>query len=634
METTQTSVVTKKRRRYPGIVNKVCFGALCILCTRCSYVFALLSLSTKELYGLTAGRSVHQYSGSTGKVICLGADSNHDSVMLVKESTETVAEIGMDIDSRLFESLPTSLNDKEGAAKYRSTPSYLSLSLDEMTELASYFCDEAAFPTLQPCDYHDMYRLQQALFKRAQQKQQQLSDLKDKSSADGVREEVVVAAALIQKLLRRALGDLILIQKVESKLGPNSRKLFFPNDGFFPAGTKKKLYALQRHLKLMCTISIYAIIQFEQNLAAAMDALHRLETSIYSIREIPDSDQMPNHELGANISTDIGGHINGQLKLQILPTCATYKAIIVGWSRQLQKYISASYKSPPPLSALRCAEQAQIVLNKMIDRAVNTPNFILTRNTFNIVLNAWAEVAKGAEAHNLLNRMNDLSSNIEISYHQNLPNQVKDIKKTDGTTNNAQTSQHLSPIRPDLLSYNIVLKAYAKEQAKIRSQGENNLLQGQNSVNGNIFSSTYESSTPCREAEKLLKHMEEISNNNSNTRIVPDRISYTCVIDALASSFECDAPLKAEAILNRMEKLYRDTRKESVRPDTIAYNSVLLAFSKFCEQNDSLHNREGADNYGERCEKMLRRMERLYNEGENPDARPDTYSYNSVMNTW
>ncbi|MFN9980347.1 MAG: hypothetical protein ACK53Y_10555, partial [bacterium] len=93
-------------------------------------------------------------------------------------------------------------------------------------------------------------------------------------------------------------------------------------------------------------------------------------------------------------------------------------------------------------------------------------------------------------------------------------------------------------------------------------------------------------------------------------------------------------PLKAEAILNRMEKLYRDTRKESVRPDTIAYNSVLLAFSKFCEQNDSLHNREGADNYGERCEKMLRRMERLYNEGENPDARPDTYSYNSVMNTW
>jgi hypothetical protein len=421
---------------------------------------------------------------------------------------------------------------------------------------------------------------------------------------------------------------------MESKLGPTSSKIFFANDGFFPAGTKKKLYALQRHLKLMCTISIYSTIQFEQNLEAAMDALHRLETSIYSLSKIPDSDQIPNHELRANKSSDIGGHINGQFKLQILPTCATYKAIIIGWSRQLQKYVAASYKSPPPLSALRCAEQAQIVLNKMIDRAVNTPNFILTRNTFNIVLNAWAEVAKGAEAHNLLNRMNDLSSNFEISYHQNLPNQVKALKNTDGTINNAQTSQHLSPIRPDLLSYNIVLKAYAKEQAKIRSQGENNLTQGQHSVYGNIFISTYETSTPCREAEKLLKQMEDISNNNSNTRIIPDRISYTCVIDALASSFECDAPLKAEAILNRMEKLYRDTRKESVRPDTIAYNSVLLAFSKFCEKNDSLHSGEGADNYGERCEKMLRRMERLYNEGENPDARPDTYSYNSVMNTW
>jgi TATA-box binding protein (TBP) (component of TFIID and TFIIIB) len=48
----------------------------------------LLSLATKELYGLTAGPLVHQYSGSTGKVICLGADSNHDSVMLVKESTK------------------------------------------------------------------------------------------------------------------------------------------------------------------------------------------------------------------------------------------------------------------------------------------------------------------------------------------------------------------------------------------------------------------------------------------------------------------------------------------------------------------------------------------------------------------
>lgn len=618
------SVVAKIRRGNLGIVKYgVYFCTLWIFCARRSCVSALLSLATKELYGLTVGGSAHPYSRSKGKVICL-----------VKGPTETLAEIEPDIDSQLFESLSSSLSEEQRLAKYRSTPSYLSLSLDEMNELASYFCDKRAFPSLQPCDYHDMYRLQQSLFKLAQQQQQQITDLKVKSSADVVREEVAIAAALIQKLLQRALSDLILIQKMESNLSPISRKKFFPNDSFFPPGIKKKIYALQRHLKLMCMISIYSTIQFEQNLEAAMDTLHRLETSIYSLRKIPDVDQIHNHDLTANKSSDITGHINEQFKFQILPTCATYKAIIVGWGRQLQKYIAASNKSPLPLSALRCAEQAQIVLNKMIDRAVYTPNFILTRNTFNIVLNAWAEVAKGTEAHDLLSKMHDLSSNIEKSYHQNLPNQLKDIKITDGTSNAAQTPQHLTSIRPDLLSYNIVLKAYAKEQANIRSQGENKFSQDQRSFNDNTFVGTYESSSPCREAEKLLKQMEEISYNDSNTRILPDRISYTCVIDALASSFEYNAPLKAEAILNRMEKLYRDTRKESTRPDTIAYNSVLLAFSKFCEQNDSVYNGEGEDNVGERCEKMLRRMERLYNEGENPDARPDTYSYNSVMNTW
>jgi hypothetical protein len=630
-ETRRMSVMTKKRRRRNLGITVTRTVHLCTLCIwlHCSYVSALLSLATKPFCSITIGRRNHIHSRPKNKASHMVVDSNNDSVVLTTDPVP--AAKGIDHDTLLFESLSPSLVDNIDVTKYRPTPSYLSLSLDEMNRLTTFFCDKEAFPSLQPCDYHDMYRLQQALFKRAQQ--QQRSDQMDVADTKVIREEVAIAATLIQKLLRRALDELILVETTKPDVGSNSRKVVYPINALLPPEIRKKIHASQRHLKLMCTIATYSTVQLEHNLDAAMELLHRFETSVYSLTVISDSAEN-SIDLDATKYSDDEGHINSLVKFQILPAHATYKAVIVGWGRQLQNYMATSTKSSPPPKAMRCAEQAQIVLNKMIDRAVSTPNFVLPRNTFNVVLNAWAELGCGTEAHALLSRMNDLSSNVDKSSHQHLSAQLKEIKRTESKTESSQRSQFLSPIRPDLLSYNIVLKAYAKEQAKIRSKSDNLLLSRQHRFDKSSISNKESTSLPCHKAEKLLKQMEENGNDHSSLRILPDRISYTCVIDALSSSFESDAPFKAEVILNRMEQLYRDTRKEYIRPDTIAYNSVLFAFSKYSEQEDSGYSGKAIDSLGERCEKMLQRMERLYSEGENPDARPDTYSYNSVINIW
>ena len=505
----------------------------------------------------------------------------------------------------------TSSSVDENIKRARSTPCYLSLSLHEMSKLTNYFCDKSK--GLQPYDFHDMFRLQQALYKRAQtQKEQKLTVEQDVLNND-------TDTILIQKLLHRALDELTLVETNKSTESQDRISTCSIPTSLSPKG-RKKLHATQRHLKLLCTIAILSLVQLDQNLERAMELLDKLESSVYSL-EIDDDKEKRRK------NTTINQKLTALPIFQILPGYACYMALVTGWTKQLQQTTAS------PAVARQCAEKAQQVLYKMIARALSSTNFLLTRQSFNVVLNAWAELGCGSEARALLNEMNELPSNIGVESEEH---EIAKKSESSSSTTNSQPSQLLSSLRPDLFSYNTVLKAYAKEQTILRSYRNKLGIQRHQRRNRNEDEAP---PSPCYLAEQLLKQIEEGRTvTHGGMPLFPDRISYTSVIDAFAASNERDAAFKAEALLNRMEQLYRETGNESIKPDTIAYNNVLNAFSKYSEQQTgqsvNMNKDSSMDNLGERCEKLLQRMERLYIEGENPDVRPDTYSYNSVINTW
>jgi len=427
---------------------------------------------------------------------------------------------------------------------------------------------------------------------------------------------------LIQKLLHRALDELTLVETTKSADSQANRISTCSIPTSLSPKARKKLHATQRHLKLLCTIAIFSLVQLDQNLERAMELLDQLEGSVYSLEIDGDNEKRRKN-------TAINQKFTVLPIFQILPGYACYMALVTGWTKQLQQTTAS------PAIARRYAEKAQEVLYKMIARALSSTNFLLTRQSFNVVLNAWAELGCGNEARALLNQMNELPSNIGAESEEH---EIVKKSESSSSTTSSQSSQLPSSIRPDLFSYNTVLKAYAKEQTILRSY--RNKLGIQRHQRGNRNDDEEEATpSPCSLAEQLLKQIEEgRTATHGGMPIFPDRISYTSVIDAFAASNKRDAAFKAEALLNRMEQLYRETGNESIKPDTIAYNNVLNAFSKYSEQqtgqSGSMNKDSSMDNLGERCEKLLQRMERLYIEGENPDVRPDTYSYNSVINTW
>jgi hypothetical protein len=315
-------------------------------------------------------------------------------------------------------------------------------------------------------------------------------------------------------------------------------------------------------------------------------------------------------------------------------------------------------------------------------------NVMPNTRAFNLVLNAWAEQGRGGEAQALLRQMATFSLEVAKPYWATLqevddrpvrvpssivPAHLQSSSSEDhnkrrhndnahAKANAASHSHSLLLCEPDLFSYNTVLKAHAKRGA-------------------------------ARQAAALLNEIELLSNSspsttNNSIRIRPDKISYTTMIDALANAAATDpleggpqpprqqsntndsdnalSPLlKAEQVLERMEERYKATGDVSLKPDTVAYNHVLNAISKTLEhqpQNQQSNNGDRRqqqtptkqhDDYFDddfddedeevlqsqlcpaaRCERLVEHMEHLYGSGENPDVRPDTYSYNIVINTW
>ena len=122
--------------------------------------------------------------------------------------------------------------------------------------------------------------------------------------------------------------------------------------------------------------------------------------------------------------------------------------------------------------------------------------------------------------------------------------------------------------------------------------------------------------------------------------LAPDRISFNTAIKAHANAGGEHAVANAERILSVMEN-YRPPSASSsskkttnvIAPDKISYTSVLMAYAS------SSGKRKNIIDAGERAEELLGRITKLYEEGGNggggsSDVKPDTVMYNAVLKVW
>lgn len=118
--------------------------------------------------------------------------------------------------------------------------------------------------------------------------------------------------------------------------------------------------------------------------------------------------------------------------------------------------------------------------------------------------------------------------------------------------------------------------------------------------------------------DALLSQMEDEVDVSPS----PNSISYNVCIDAYAKMGNGD---RAEDLLNRMDELYQTRKNSGCRPNTRSYNSVMNAYAKSLEQNTA-----------SKAEKFLRKMESLYKESDGVDRhiKPDYVSYATVINAW
>jgi hypothetical protein len=252
--------------------------------------------------------------------------------------------------------------------------------------------------------------------------------------------------------------------------------------------------------------------------------------------------------------------------------------------------------------SVKGASKAQGILDDMMSEA-NVTKVYPDTDTFNAVMGCWHKSgSKKASFHieYLLNLMNGLSES-DPGYHNACPDRysvntaIAAIGKS-GRKEKLRRAHHiltkmqsLYGVKPDSLSYNLVIDAYAKSR-DFRA---------------------------VNETQRLLATMEE-SYMNGNYLVMPDSCTYSTVIDTLSSIYKSGAGKKAETIVRRMEKLSKDYGGKT--PSTAVYNALMNCYATRSDRKQDLH----------RLEAILRFMEGMSKAG-NLRIKPNLITYNTVL---
>ena len=246
-----------------------------------------------------------------------------------------------------------------------------------------------------------------------------------------------------------------------------------------------------------------------------------------------------------------------------------------------------------------------------LERMQKTGNVDVEPDTlsFNIVIHAWSRrrepfAANRAEA--ILARMQELyeAGNTDVkptpfvSILPYLLGQKVGIRlqrskpRRSFSACKSFTKQAIPDVKPDTISFNAVLSAWANSRDP----------------------------SAAKRTEAILEYMQELY-DAGNVDVKPNTICFNSAISAWAKTGDPAAVKRAEAILQRMQELY-EAGNTDVKPDTISLNAVLSVWANSRDPSAA-----------KRAEAILARMQELYDAG-NVDVKPNTISFNTVLSVW
>jgi len=306
--------------------------------------------------------------------------------------------------------------------------------------------------------------------------------------------------------------------------------------------------------------------------------------------------------------------------------------------------------------------------------------------TYNIMLDMYGNIKETEKARSIFQKLieSDVINPDIITFNSMLYALIN--SNDDGAMSNAMTmieemalDNPNSPsgklgIKPDQLSYNIVASGWAKKVArkkkaimeieKLLSLYESRLLDSSsdfkpvNSIYNICIDAWAKSDNPnaITKCRGLFDRMKALSKDLNEPSLRPDTVTYTTLINALATSRNNDAPFIAESLIEQMKdealspnlytysalvkcwsnsslpeaaskaveilmylKKYSDDGNETLRPNSQIFTSVLN-----CIANSA------APDAGSRAEQILELMDSLNEE----NLKPNEYTYTSVLKAW
>jgi pentatricopeptide repeat protein len=112
-------------------------------------------------------------------------------------------------------------------------------------------------------------------------------------------------------------------------------------------------------------------------------------------------------------------------------------------------------------------------------------------------------------------------------------------------------------------------------------------------------------------------------NGENDNLIKPNVSSFTSLIDAYAQTNDWDGVSASERMLNRLLEQFLEEGDESLEPNVASWTIVISAWTRLARKN--------FNKCAEKADRLLRRMEELYQEGRTSVA-PDVITYITVMN--
>ena len=133
---------------------------------------------------------------------------------------------------------------------------------------------------------------------------------------------------------------------------------------------------------------------------------------------------------------------------------------------------------------------------------------------------------------------------------------------------------------------------------------------------------------------------EEKGTEHSLSYLTPDQACYNVVITGWSRSFYPEAIQSIERLLQRMDTLYELSQDTRFQPDTQSFHMLISAYAKAAQQLKRRKGNQASLQAALRAENVLRIMHQRYQEakmqggGQSDIVRPDVMVYNAVINAW